>query len=191
MVYVDSCRVQLDVSINETRGFRSAYDISWNAVWDGETSIHSEGWSAEIRIPFNVFQFSKNSEQVWGATFQRGYFAKQEQIHWPGRSKGVRGTVPYYGQILGIKDIPQPKNLEIVPYFLAGQTQSEDLSKETNLGLDLRYNINSSTTLNMAFNPDFGQVEADPSVLNLSAFETRLNEKGPFLFKELIFLVVG
>ena len=57
--------VQLDVSINETRGFRSAYDISWNAVWDGETSIHSEGWSAEIRIPFNVFQFSKNSEQVW------------------------------------------------------------------------------------------------------------------------------
>ena len=62
--------VQLDVSINETRGFRSAYDISWNAVWDGETSIHSEGWSAEIRIPFNVFQFSKDSEQVWGATFQ-------------------------------------------------------------------------------------------------------------------------
>ena len=172
--------VQLDVSINEARGFRSAYDISWNAVWDGKTSIHSEGWSAEIRIPFNIFQFSKDSDQIWGATFQRGYFAKQEQIHWPGRSKGVRGTIPYYGQILGIKDIPQPKNIELVPYLLAGQTQSGSLTSKTNLGLDLRYNINSSTTLNMAFNPDFGQVEADPSVLNLSAFETRLNEKRPF-----------
>ena len=172
--------VQLDVSINETRGFRSAYDISWNAVWDGETSIHSKGWSAEIRIPFNVFKFSKDSDQLWGGTFQRGYFAKQEQIQWPGRSKGARGTVPHYGQIVGIKNIPQPKNLELVPYFLAGKTQASEVSQETNLGLDLRYNINSSTTLNMAFNPDFGQVEADPSVLNLSAFETRLDEKRPF-----------
>ena len=67
-----------------------------------------------------------------------------------------------------------------MPYFLGGKTQTSEVSQETNLGLDLRYNINSSTTLNMAFNPDFGQVEADPSVLNLSAFETRLDEKRPF-----------
>ena len=70
--------------------------------------------------------------------------------------------------------------MELVPYVLAGQTQSDESNQEANLGLDLRYNINSSTTLNMTFNPDFGQVEADPSVLNLSAFETRLNEKRPF-----------
>ena len=172
--------VQLDVSINESGGWRDKYDISWNAVWDGKTQIHSEGWSAEIRVPFNVFQFTKNEVQTWGGTFQRGYFKDQEQIHWPGRSKGVKNTVPYYGAINGIKNIPQPKNLELVPYVLAGQTQSDELNNEGNVGLDLRYNLNSTATLNMTFNPDFGQVEADPSVLNLSAFETRLEEKRPF-----------
>ena len=175
-----AAEVQLDVSINESGGWRDKYDISWNAVWDGKTQIHSEGWSAEIRVPFNVFQFSKNEIQTWGGTFQRGYFKDQEQIHWPGRSKGVKNTVPYYGAINGIKNIPQPKNLELVPYVLAGQTQSDELNNEGNVGLDLRYNLTSTATLNMTFNPDFGQVEADPSVLNLSAFETRLEEKRPF-----------
>ena len=175
-----AAEVQLDVSINESGGWRDKYDISWNAVWDGKTQIHSEGWSAEVRVPFNVFQFSKNDIQTWGGTFQRGYFKDQEQIHWPGRSKGVKNTVPYYGAINGIKNIPQPKNLELVPYVLAGQTQSDELSNEGNVGLDLRYNLTSTATLNMTFNPDFGQVEADPSVLNLSAFETRLEEKRPF-----------
>ena len=175
-----AAEVQLDVSINESGGWRDKYDISWNAVGDGKTQIHSEGWSAEIRIPFNVFQFSKNEIQTWGGTFQRGYFKDQEQIHWPGRSKGVKNTVPYYGAINGIKNIPQPKNLELVPYVLAGQTQSDELNNEGNVGLDLRYNLTSTATLNMTFNPDFGQVEADPSVLNLSAFETRLEEKRPF-----------
>ena len=172
--------VQLDVAVNETGGFRNMYDISWNAVWDGKTSIHSDGWSAEIRIPFNVFQFSNEKSQLWGGTFQRGYFANQEEIQWPGRSKGARGVVPHYGIITGIADIPQPNSLELVPYVLAGQTQSDNKIQESNLGLDLRYNITSSATLNMTFNPDFGQVEADPSVLNLSAFETRLDEKRPF-----------
>ena len=175
-----AAEVQLDVSINESGGWRDKYDISWNAVWDGKTQIHSEGWSAEIRIPFNVFQFSKDEIQTWGGTFQRGYFKEQEQIHWPGRSKGVKNTVPYYGAINGIKNIPQPKNLELVPYILAGQTQSDELNNQGNVGLDLRYNLTSTATLNMTFNPDFGQVEADPSVLNLSAFETRLEEKRPF-----------
>mgnify|MGYP001489131526 FL=1 len=172
--------VQLDVSVNESGGWRDKYDISWNAVWDGKTQIHSEGWSAEIRVPFNVFQFSQDDIQTWGGTFQRGYYKNQEEIHWPGRSKGVKGNVPHFGVINGIKNIPQPKNLELVPYVLAGQTQSDKLNQESNIGLDLRYNLSSSATLNMTFNPDFGQVEADPSVLNLSAFETRLEEKRPF-----------
>ena len=125
-----AAEVQLDVSINESGGWRDKYDISWNAVWDGKTQIHSEGWSAEIRVHINVLQFSKNEIQTWGGTFQRGYFKDQEQIHWPGRSKGVKNTVPYYGAINGIKNIPQPKNLELVPYVLAGQTQSDELNNE-------------------------------------------------------------
>ena len=173
--------VQTDVSINEGGSRdRDKFDMSWNAVWDGKTSINSEGWTAEIRIPFNVFQFTKDEVQNWGATFQRGYYSKQEEIHWPGRAKGVRGYVPHFGAIEGIKSIPQPKNIEIVPYLLAGKTKSDKTEDVTNIGVDARYNLNSSSTLNMTFNPDFGQVEADPSVLNLSAFETRLQEKRPF-----------
>ena len=97
--------VQLDVSVNESGGWRDKYDMSWNAVWDGETSIHSEGWSAEIRVPFNVFQYTKDSSQIWGGTFQRGYYASQEEIHWPGRTKGAKGNIPHFGIINGIKNI--------------------------------------------------------------------------------------
>ncbi|MDP6339610.1 MAG: DUF5916 domain-containing protein [Candidatus Marinimicrobia bacterium] len=174
-----AAEVQLDAAISEGRG-RDGYDLMWNAVWDGKVSIHSDGWSAEIRIPFNVFQYKDGSTQIWGATFQRGYYGNQEEIQWPGRAKGVRGYIPYFGVIQGIKNIPQPKNLELVPYVLTGQTESDATDKVTDMGLDARYNINSSTALNMTFNPDFGQVQADPSVLNLSAFETRLKERRPF-----------
>ena len=177
---LSAAEVQIDVAVDEAGREWDKFDDSWNAVWDGKTSIHSEGWSAEIRIPFNVFQYTKDVVQTWGGTFQRGYFTNQEEIQWPGRPKGVRGYIPHFGIIEGIKNIPQPNNLELVPYLLAGQTQTGSMEQVTNIGLDSRYNINSTTTLNMTFNPDFGQVEADPSVLNLSAFETRLDEKRPF-----------
>ena len=71
--------VQLDAAMAEGKGW-GGFDITWNAVWEGKTSLHSEGWSAEIRIPFNVFQFSKGNIQTWGASFQRGYFDKQEEL---------------------------------------------------------------------------------------------------------------
>ena len=176
---LSAAEVQLDAAMTEGKGW-GGFDIAWNAVWEGKTSIHSQGWSAEIRIPFNVFKFNKGSVQTWGINFQRGYFDKQEQIHWPGRSLGANGYVPYFGILKGIEDIPQPKNAEFVPYVLTGQTKSDVNENIANIGLDTRYNLSSSSTLNMTFNPDFGQVQADPSVLNLSAFETRLKERRPF-----------
>ena len=175
---VNAAEVQLDVAISGDG--HGGFDGTWNAVWDSKVSINDEGWSAEIKIPFNVFQFSKSNIQEWGASFQRGYYSNQEEIHWPGRAKGVRGIVPHFGILKGIENIPQPKNVELVPYFLAGRTKTNENESIENIGLDTRYNLNSNTTLNMTFNPDFGQVEADPSVLNLSAFETRLNERRPF-----------
>ena len=175
---VNAAEVQVDVAISGD-GY-GGFDGTWNAVWDSKVSFHEDGWSAEIRIPFNVFQYSKTSDQEWGTSLQRGYFSNQEEIHWPGRPKGVRGIVPHYGVLKGIKNIPQPRNIELVPYLLGGQTKTDENENVQNLGMDARYNLNSNTTLNMTFNPDFGQVEADPSVLNLSAFETRLNERRPF-----------
>jgi len=175
---VNAAEVQVDVAISGDG--HGGFDGTWNAVWDSKVSFHEDGWSAEIRIPFNVFQYSKTSDQEWGTSLQRGYFSNQEEIHWPGRPKGVRGIVPHYGVLKGIKNIPQPRNIELVPYLLGGQTKTDENENVQNLGMDARYNLNSNTTLNMTFNPDFGQVEADPSVLNLSAFETRLNERRPF-----------
>ena len=176
---LSAAEVQLDAAMTEGRGM-GGFDITWNAVWEGKTSLHEEGWSAEIKIPFNVFQFSKSNIQTWGASFQRFDFDKQEEIHWPGRTLGVNGYVPYFGILEGIEGIPQQKNFEFVPYILSGQTNSDVKENVSNIGLDTRSNISSSSTLNMTFNPDFGQVQADPSVLNLSAFETRLRERRPF-----------
>jgi len=175
---VNAAEVQVDVVIAGEG--HHAFDGTWNVVWESKVSHNDKGWSAEIRIPFNVFQYSKDNIQEWGASFQRHYYGQQEEMQWPGRAKGVRGMVPHYGILKGLQDIPQPKNLELSPYLLQGQTETEDLEKSSNFGLDVRYNINSITNLNMTFNPDFGQVETDPSVLNLSAFETRLNERRPF-----------
>jgi hypothetical protein len=176
---LSAAEVQLDAAMTEGKGW-GGFDITWNAVWEGKTSLHSEGWSAEIRIPFNVFQYSKSDIQTWGASFQRGYYNKQEEIHWPGRALGVNGYVPYFGILKGIKAIPEQRNFEFSPYFLTGQTNSNVKENIANFGLDTRSNISSTSTLNMTFNPDFGQVQADPSVLNLSAFETKLKEKRPF-----------
>ena len=175
---VNAAEVQVDVAISGD-GY-GGFDGTWNAVWDSEVYFHDQGWSVEIRVPFNVFQYDKERIQEWGVTFQRGHFEKQEEVNWPGRAKGVRGIVPHFGILKGIENIPQPKNIEVVPYFLAGRTKTNENKNIENIGLDTRYNLNSNTTLNMTFNPDFGQVQADPSVLNLSAFETRLNERRPF-----------
>ncbi|SVC20316.1 uncharacterized protein METZ01_LOCUS273170, partial [marine metagenome] len=175
---LNAAEVQLDVTI--AGDGHDAYDGTWNAVWEGKVAMHEDGWSAEIKIPFSVFQYPRGEIQEWGVQFGRGYYGMQEEMFWPGRPKGVRGIVPHYGILKGLQNIPQPKNLELNPYLLQGQTETEDLKKSSNFGLDARYNINSITNLNMTFNPDFGQVEADPSILNLSAFETRLNERRPF-----------
>jgi len=175
---VNAAEVQVDVAI--TGDGHGGFDGTWNAVWESKVAFHNDGWSAEIKIPFNVFQYSKSNIQEWGASLQRGYYSNQEEIHWPGRPKGVRGIVPHFGVLKGIENIPQPRNIELVPYLLGGQTKTDKNKSAKNLGLDARYNLNSNTTLNMTFNPDFGQVQADPSVLNLSAFETRLDERRPF-----------
>ncbi len=175
---VNAAGVQLDIAVSG-QSYRG-WDRTWNAVWDSGVSINEDGWSAEIRIPFNVFQYSSEEIQTWGATFQRGFFAKQEEIHWPGRLKGVRGIIPHFGILRGINKIPQSRNIELTPYVLGGQTKDNEKQNTQNLGLDMRYNLNTNTTINMTFNPDFGQVQADPSVLNLSAFETRLEERRPF-----------
>ena len=152
------------------------YDPTWDPVWEAEISFNDKGWSAEFLLPLAIFQFDNTPNMEWGIAFERMIHRLQETVDWPGKPKSVRGIILPLGVLHGLSDIPDPKQLELLPYFLTGGEQNLD----NNVGLDLRYGITSNTVMKVTINPDFGQVEADPSVLNLTAFETFYEEKRPF-----------
>jgi len=157
-----------------------AFDSSWDVVWEYKTARHDQGWSIEMKIPMSVFQFDANKNEDWGLQIARHIHRLQEEVQWPGRSKGVSGFVPYYGILKGMDNIPSPKKFEILPYVLSG---NNDESNVSSMGLDMKYGLSAQSSLNLTINPDFGQVEADPSVLNLTAFETQFEEKRPFFIE--------
>ena len=170
---VNAAGVKIDVAISG----HEDYDPSWNAVWDAEVHIYESGWSAEFRIPFSVFQFENKENQIWGIEYERHIHRIQETIRWPGNQKSHIGTVSAFGVLLGLKNIPEPKKVELIPYALSSFNKVDN---QYDIGADLRYGITSNAVLNATINPDFGQVEADPSVLNLTAYETFYEEKRPF-----------
>ena len=170
---INAAGVKIDVNVSG----QEDYDRSWNAVWDAAVSKNDSGWVAEVRIPFFVFQFENKKDMVWGISFNRHIHKTQEEVLWPGRQKSHVGIVSSFGVLKGLRDIPEPKKLEIVPYGLSSFMEQKS---NFNYGVDLRYGLSSSSIIKATINPDFGQVEADPSVLNLSAFETFYDEKRPF-----------
>jgi hypothetical protein len=142
----------------------------------GSVAFDEDGWTAEFDLPFAMFQFDNIPDLVWGVEFLRGIHRVQESLFVFERAKSVRGSVFPLGVLLGLKNIPDPKQLEIIPYTLLGRSTETRLD----LGMDVRYGLTSNSIMKMTFNPDFGQVEADPSVLNLTAFETFYEERRPF-----------
>ena len=170
---VNAAGVKIDVSVSG----HGEYDPSWDAVWDAAVDINDIGYSVEFMIPFSVFQFENKENQVWGIEFDRHIHKTQEMVRWPGHRKSHVGTVQQFGVLLGLSNIPEPKKVELIPYFLSSFSQGNN---QYNLGADARYGISSSAVLNATVNPDFGQVEADPSVLNLTAYETFYEERRPF-----------
>lgn len=167
-------------------------DDSWDAVWDVATRIDEDGWTAEFRIPFSQLRFSEAPEQVWGFNIERIIQRKNETDQWKPISKDASGWVSEYGDLVGIEGIEPPRRLEVLPYVVGQQALApkeqgnpfETGSEFTgSMGADVRYGLTNSLTLNLTLNPDFGQVEADPSVVNLSAFETFFEEKRPFFLE--------
>jgi hypothetical protein len=163
-------------------------DNTWDAVWDVATSVDSAGWTVEYRIPFSQLGFSSAAEQVWGIQFERIIGRNREYAVSTFTPKSEQGGVPRYGQLVGVREIRQGNRLELLPYTLAKATTVDpggnvlQPAREQSLsaGLDLRYRVTSNMTLNAAFNPDFGQVEVDPAVVNLGVYETFFEEKRPF-----------
>ena len=159
-------------------------DVSWDAVWEAETTIDDSGWVAEMKIPYTSLRFPPAQEQVWGMNLTRYIHHKNEELAWVVLPREENGYISKLGDLYGIKDIPQPFNLEVLPYVSTKYQDTDDKTGGTGgIGANVKYSLSSSVILDAAFNPDFGQIEADPSVLNLGVFETFYPEKRPFFLE--------
>lgn len=168
-------------------------DPSWDPVWEAATQIDSLGWTAELRIPFNQLHFSRDSLQTWGLQVVRMVSRLNEQTHWAFWRLNEAGGPSRYGHLEGMRIVERPRGLELMPYavgrsaFLAtaddGNPFHETREADIRLGVDFRYRLTSNLTLAGTINPDFGQVEVDPAVVNLTAFETFFDEKRPFFIE--------
>jgi hypothetical protein len=168
----------------------SCCDSGWDPVWDAATSIDDDGWSAEIRIPLSQLRFSKDPVQTWGLQLRRFIQRRNEYTQWAYWAKNEPGGPQRFGHLTGLEfKKAQTKHLELLPYavaktknvaFTPGDPFNDGSVQSSRVGLDLRYLLSSNLTLDATFNPDFGQVEVDPAVVNLSAFETSFPEKRPF-----------
>jgi hypothetical protein len=164
-------------------------DDSWDAVWQVATQRDEHGWTAEFRIPFSQLKFSQAERHTFGFNVYRRINRLNEEQYWRLPPKSESGVVSKFGELEGIEGIDPPRRLEITPYTAAtaelvpaqpGNPFQDGRNGSMSLGGDLYYGLTSNLTLSATVNPDFGQVEADPAIVNLSAFETFFPEQRPF-----------
>jgi hypothetical protein len=165
-------------------------DKSWDAVWFAKTSVDQNGWYAEIKIPLTQLRFEGGKNQTWGIQVGREIFRNDEVTIWQPASKKINGWVSQYGELRGMDNLKSRKILEILPYMVArldsyekepeNPFKSKGKSSFLNVGIDGKIGITNNLTMDFTLNPDFGQVEADPSEVNLSSFESFFQEKRPF-----------
>jgi hypothetical protein len=171
------------------------WDLNWNPVWKVKTGIEDSSWVAEYEIPLSQLRYSGKDEQVWGLHVWRWISRLQEESDWEIQSKTGPGVLFNFGELHGIKGLKKSRRLEIMPYTLGDFTTmkkepgnpfaSKGKTWGGNVGLDAKIGISSNFTVDLTVNPDFGQVESDPSVMNLTAFETFYEEKRPFFLEGL------
>ncbi len=178
-------------SIQDQLGIgNSCCDPGWDPVWQAATSIDSLGWTAEIRIPLSQLRFGGDTGQTWGLQLRRFIQRSNESDMWSWWAKTDPGGPPKFGHLEGLQ-IAQAKTsrLEVLPYvversshtaFAPGSPFNRGSEQVARYGLDLKYLLSSNLTLDATFNPDFGQVEVDPAVVNLTAFEVAFPERRPF-----------
>ena len=211
-IYSDWCRVIIDsyhdrrtafqFVVNPKGVLKDSYmsndnqeDGNWDAVWDAATRVDSVGWVAEFRIPLSQLRFGSappGSERTWGFQIMRDVARRAERVSfnpwWPDGS----GFVSRFGDVTGLVDVPQPRRLEVLPYVSTKVTRAPGdatdpfyhrTDTKPNAGGDVRVGLPGGLTLTGTINPDFGQVEVDPAVVNLSAYETFFPEKRPFFLE--------
>ncbi|MEP7380771.1 MAG: DUF5916 domain-containing protein [Gemmatimonadota bacterium] len=182
------------VQRDEFRYNDSQNDELWDAVWASATQIDSAGWSAEVRIPLSQLRFSVGANGVakWGIQFGRVLARRQETSVWSPMPPQQPGVVSRYGDLVGLDSLVSPQRLEILPYVSTQVTRApgaaenpfyEPTASSARIGADVRYGLPAGLTLTATVNPDFGQVEVDPAVVNLSAFEVFFPERRPFFLE--------
>ncbi len=188
--FVSAAGVKLDF-ISSSDGENE--DATWDPIWWVKTTKTVEGWNAEMRIPLTQLRFEEGEEQLWGMQVLRFIFRKEEMSSWQPMKRETAGFISQFGTMDGIKNIKPKNTLDVTPYLVA---KTERFEKEPenpfrssgkingfNAGLDAKIGLTNFLTLDLTINPDFGQVEADPSEVNLSTYETFFEEKRPFFIE--------
>ncbi len=164
-------------------------DQGWDAVWDVTVSRTEAGWRPQFKIPFSQLRYRPADTATFGLAVIRRIGRLNETSTWPLLAKSANGYVSSFGELTGLSLNQSPKRLEVVPYVVGdvktqavehGNSLSKAADPTASAGVDLKYAVKPSLTLTGTINPDFGQVEADPAVVNLSAFETFFSERRPF-----------
>jgi hypothetical protein len=174
--FVSAAGVQLDCIAT-----KESEDYTWDAIWESKTNITSFGWELEMRIPYAALRFSESENQTWGINFARDIKRNAQIYSWSQIDTKIGAILPQEGILEGIKNIKPPTRLFFMPYTSAySQKDNFNADKTIKAGLDIKYGINDSFTLDAILVPDFGQTKFDNAILNLEPFEQLLNENRPF-----------
>jgi len=203
----DRVRIYLDPVLSGDRGYwfqvnasgvlsdgviydENVVDSSWDGVWDARARVDEKGWTAEFRIPLSGIAYQDVDRQQWGMHVERYIQRTQEKNGWPAMPRTSVTFVSRFGRLTGLQGLKREASLRLLPYVAgelslqqpAGSTRPDERFRP-NAGLDLRYSFSGGSALSAAINPDFGQVEEDPAVVNLSPDETFFGEKRPFFLE--------
>src|SRR2546422_5379755 len=181
---VTAAGVKIDIAISNDGN----EDMAWDGVWYVATAIDSLGWTAEYRIPLSQVRYPRASTHTFGIMILRDLYRYTERLSWPVLRQSRSGFVSQFGEVTGLDGLASPRRLEVTPYVVTKNVSVPTAggfgrNQNVTAGANIKYGITSNLTLDGTVNPDFGQVEADPAVLNLSAVWTFLPERRP-LFVE-------
>ncbi len=175
---VTASGVQMDA-----RMYNEDMDPAWDAVWVSQVKLTDSGWTAELKIPYSALRFPKNDAQAWGFDAERSIRRKREMDTWSFIDKNIQSSLKQIGEITQLYNIRPPLRLSFTPYvsaYLEKLAIDPSWGYSFNYGMDLKYGINESFTLDMTLIPDFGQVQSDDQIFNLSPFEVYYEERRPF-----------
>ena len=168
------------------------WDMSWDAVWHGKVGLEADAWTAEFQVPLSQLRYGTQEEQVWGLHAWRWVDRNQEEDQWNLIPRNSTGRMQNIGELHGISGLPRYRHIELLPHTVGraegqpveeGNPYRDGARGHATAGLDAKVGLTTDFTLDATVNPDFGQVEADPSVVNLTAYETFFEEKRPFFME--------